>query len=76
MIYHIADMVRNNFHAIFTGIEVLVTDAIDKRYIIISGEEFNLILDRGYRGQVMEEFCSAFSMNIANGALMGNDPSM
>ena len=67
---------RKYFQDIFTDIEILVTDAIDKGYQIILGGDFNLSLDRGYRGQVMEEFRSAFSLDIANGVSMENDPSM
>ena len=67
---------RKHFQDIFTDIEVLVTDAIDKGYQIILGGDFNLNLDRRYRGQIMKEFCSAFSLDIANGVSMENDPSM
>ena len=64
-------LAENNFYT-----KVLVTDAIDKGYQTILRGNFNLSLDKGYRGQVMEEFCSAFSLDIVNGVSMGNDPNM
>ena len=67
---------RKYCHYIVTDIDVLVTDAIDKEYQMILGGDFNLNLNPGYRGQVMEELCSAFSLDIANGVSMENDPSM
>ena len=67
---------RKYFQDTFIDIEVLANDAMDKGYTIILGGDFNLSLDQGYRGEVMEEFCSSFSMNIAGGVLMGNDANM
>ena len=62
----------NYLYAIFTDIEVLVTDAIDKEYVMLLGGNYILILDRGYRRQVMEEFCFACSMDIACGVFDTN----
>ena len=45
---------RNYFEDIFSDIEPLIIDAMDKGYLIIFGGDFNLSLDRGYRGKVME----------------------
>ena len=67
---------RKSFHDIVIDIEVLVTDAMDKEYVVVLGEDFNLNLDRGYRKQVMKVFGSVFSMNITNRILMRNDQNI
>ena len=67
---------RKSFHDIVIDIEVLVMHAMDKGYVVILSDDFNLSLDRGYRGQLMKKCGSVFSMNITNRILMRNDPNI
>ena len=64
----------NYFMDIFTDIEGLVMEAMDKDkgYTLVLAGDFNLILDQGQRGDVMKELCTTFSLEIANGRTMAD----
>ena len=55
----------NYFEAIFRDIEGLVQDANSKRYAMVMAGDFNLHLNEGDRGHIVEDFCMECSMNGA-----------
>ena len=62
----------NYFINIFTDIEGLVMEAMNKGYTLVLAGDFNLTLDQGQRGDVMKELCTTFSLEIANGRTMAD----
>ena len=58
------------FMVMISDIEGLVMEAIEKHSSLLIVGDFNLTLNRGDRGNIMDEFCSAFSLNIANGGTL------
>ena len=55
---------------IFSDIEGLVMEAIEKHYSLLIAGDINLSLNRGDRGNIIDEFCIDFSFNIANGGTL------
>ena len=56
----------NYFQVILDDIERLSMEAMDKNYASFIVGDFDLSLERGDRGRIMNEFCQQFSMDIAN----------
>ena len=63
----------NYFQETMADIERLAMEALDKRYSLIIAADFNLSLDQGDRGRAMNELCTQFSMDIANGQTLEYD---
>ena len=62
------------FESIFRDFDGLVMDTISKRYAVVMPGDFNLHLNEGDRGRIMQDFCANKSMDIANRATRFDDP--
>ena len=51
-------------------------EVCDKRYAVVIGGDFNLSLDQGVRDRLLQDLCAEFSLDIANGTSLAENPNM
>ena len=66
----------NYFQSTLDDVERLIMEACDKRYAVVIGGDFNLSLDQGDRDRLLQDLCAEFSLDIANGTSLAENPNM
>ena len=66
----------NYFQSTLDDVERLIMEACDKRYAVVIGGDFNLSLDQGVRDRLLQDLCAEFSLDIANGTPLAENPNM
>ena len=66
----------NYFQSTFDDVERLRLEACDKRYAVVIGSDFNLSLDQAVRDRFQHDLYAEFSLDIANGIPLAEDPIM
>ena len=62
------------FQDTFDDLERLVMEVYGKQFNVFIDWDFNRILNRGVRNRVLQDLCSEFFLNIANGHESEDDP--